>query len=295
MRQKAIVRLLKSTTKVLSRRRVYTFADALGGLILRKKTDRLTADVRDIFPDRPDEWVRDVVRRQRQHRAWVAVDKYMVTQMSSEEVLAMHAAEDIEAMRRLADDVLAEGKGGIIYTMHYGRPMFSPFVFTQLGYPYVGLFAGTSNTGLIKGQTDTASERGAELFEAGDLTSGVQLMRALKDNKLLFVFIDGKVAARPAMVDFFGRKVPFSVGFAQLAIRSGAGLACGVTRTADDPLKMRVRHQRVHPPTGNATPEELGRALVAPLEAMIEEDVGQWYGVNRLFRQARRIARGVED
>jgi lauroyl/myristoyl acyltransferase len=198
-------------------------------------------------------------------------------------------------MRRLADDVLAEGKGGIIYTMHYGRPMFSPFVFTQLGYPYVGLFAGTSNTGLIKGQTDTASERGAELFEAGDLTSGVQLMRALKDNKLLFVFIDGKVAARPAMVDFFGRKVPFSVGFAQLAIRSGAGLACGVTRTADDPLKVRVRHTRVHPPSGNATPEELGRVLVAPLEAMIEEDVGQWYGVNRLFRQARRIARGVED
>jgi lauroyl/myristoyl acyltransferase len=173
--------------------------------------------------------------------------------------------------------------------------MFSPYVFTKFGYPYVGLFAGTSNTGLIKGQTGTASSRGAELFEAGDLTSGVHLMRALKDNKLLFVFIDGKVAARPTFVEFFGKKVPFSVGFAQLAVRAGARLACGVVRTDGDPLRVRVHLVEVEPPEGDPTPEALGRTLVAPLEKMIEEDVGQWYGINRLFRQARRHARGPEE
>jgi len=295
MKQKAIVSLLETSSKVLSRKRVYKLADTVAAFILRRKTDRLSADVRELFPDKPEAWVKDVVLRQRQHRAWVAVDKYMVTKMSSDEVLAMHSEEDIASMRRLADDVLSEGKGAVLYTMHYGRPMFSPFVFTKLGYPYVGLYAGSSNTGLIKGQTDTASDRGAELFEAGDLTSGVQAMRALKENKLLFVFIDGKVASRPAMVDFFGRKVPFSVGFAQLALRSGAALACGVTRTAGSPLEVRVRHQRVFAPEGNPSAEELGRALVAPLEEMIREDVGQWYGINRLFRQARRFARGGDE
>lgn len=295
MRQKSIASLIRTSSKLLSRKRVYQMADALAGFILQRKTERLSTDVRELFPDQSEAWIKDVVRRQRQHRAWVAVDKYMVTEMSSDEVLGMHSQEDIAAMRRLADEVLAEGKGAILYTMHYGRPMFSPFVFTQLGYPYVGLYAGTSNTGLIKGQTETAANRGAELVEAGDLTSGVQAMRALKDNKLLFVFIDGKVSTRPAMVDFFGRKVPFSVGFAQLALRSGAALACGVTRTADGPLSMRVRHQRVIPPEGTLTPEELGRALVAPLEEMIREDVGQWYGINRLFRQARRFARAADE
>jgi lauroyl/myristoyl acyltransferase len=245
MKQKAIVRLLKSSTKVLSRRRVYHLADSLAGLILRRKTERLAADVRELFPDEPESWIQDAVRRQRQHRAWVAVDKYMVTQMSSDEIMALHDPADVDAMRRVADDALAGGKGAILYTMHYGRPMFSPFVFTHLGYPYVGMYAGTGNTGLIKGQADTAATRGAELLEAGDLTSGVQAMRALKENKLLFVFIDGKVTTRPAMVEFFGRRVPLSVGFAQLALRSGAALGCGVTRSADGPLKVRVRVERV--------------------------------------------------
>ena len=41
--------------------------------------------------------------------------------------------------------------------------------------------------------------------------------------------------------------------------------------------------------TEGLPPEEVGRLLVAPLEEMVVEDVGQWYGINRLFRQARRL------
>ena len=92
---------------------------------------------------------------------------------------------------------------------------------------------------------------------------------------------------KTTMVDFLGARVPFSLGFAQLARRANARLMAGVTRTGDSPMSLRVEATWVDLPDDEPTPEELGRRLVAPLEEMVLRDVGQWYGVNRLFRRAQ--------
>ena len=113
-------------------------------------------------------------------------------------------------------------------------------------------------------------------------------MRALKRNKLFFVLVDGRIMQRPTLVEFFGRRVPISLGFALLAQRTGAVLAAGVTYSTG-PLGFRPTVTRVHLPEGEMTPEELGTTLMRPLEEAVRRDVGQWYGINRLFRQARRM------
>jgi lauroyl/myristoyl acyltransferase len=289
MKQALTGQLIERVVKTLRPRQAYRVAAALSGAFLRGKTQRLLEDTRSLFPDKPDAWVREAVRRQRHHRAWVAVDKYMMTRLTGKQIVAMHDAEHVERVKRLADEALAGGRGGIIYTLHYGRPPWSPYLFAELGYPYIGLLRGSSDTDRQQQHADAARARGAQLVEAGDLASGVHALRGLKENKFLFVLIDGRLTQRPTMVEFLGRRVPFSLGFAQLARRTGSQLLAGVTYTGDDPTKLRINARLVDMPAEGLPPEEVGRLLVAPLEEMVVEDVGQWYGINRLFRQARRL------
>ncbi len=296
MKQALAGKLIEGVVKALPPAKVYSVASALSGFFLRGKTRRLLEDTRTLYPDKPEAWVRDAVTRQRHHRAWVAVDKYRITRMTGPQVVAMHEPESVERISRLADEALAIGKGLIVYTLHYGRPSWSPVLFAELGYPYVGLMRGESNTGLQQKHSEASRATGAQLVEAGDLTSGVQALRGLKENKLLFVVIDGRLTQRPTLVDFLGVKVPFSLGFAQLAQRTGARLMAGVTRTGDSPTSLRVDSKLVELPDAGLSTEELGRVLMAPLEEMVERDIGQWYGINRLFRQARRLERhGLDD
>lgn len=296
MKQALAGKLIEGVVKALPPAKVYSVASALSGLFLRGKTRRLLEDTRTLYPDKPEAWVREAVTRQRHHRAWVAVDKYRITRMTGPQVVAMHEPESVERISRLADEALAIGKGLIVYTLHYGRPSWSPVLFAELGYPYVGLMRGESNTGLQQKHSDASRATGAQLVEAGDLTSGVQALRGLKENKLLFVVIDGRLTQRPTLVDFLGVKVPFSLGFAQLAQRTGARLMAGVTRTGDSPTSLRIDSKLVELPDVGLSTEELGRVLMAPLEEMVVRDIGQWYGINRLFRQARRLERrGVDD
>lgn len=291
MKQAIAARLIEGLVKSLPPAKVYSAAAAVSGAFLRGKTKRLLEDTRSLYPEKPEAWIRDAVKRQRHHRAWVAVDKYRLTRMTGAQVVAMHEPESVERISRLADEALALGKGLIVYTLHYGRPAWSPVLFAELGYPYVGLMRGESNTGLQQKHSDASRASGARLVEAGDLTSGVQALRGLKENKALFVVIDGRLTQRPTLVDFLGVKVPFSLGFAQLAQRTGAQLLAGVTRTGDNPTTLRIDSQLVQLPAEEVSPDALGRLLMAPLEEMVERDIGQWYGINRLFRQARRLER----
>lgn len=290
MKQAFAGKLIERLANTLPPRQVYKVAATISGAFLRGKTKRLLEDTKTLFPDKPHAWVKAAVRRQRHHRAWVAVDKYMMTQLSGEQVVAMHDPESVERVLRLADEALAPGKGAIVYTLHYGRPAWSPFLFAQLGYPYVGLMRGAGDTELQRQHVEAARVHGAQLLEAGDLASGVYALRGLKENKMLFVLIDGRLTQRPTMVEFLGRNVPFSLGFARLAERAGARLLAGVTSTVGaDPTRLRIDAKPVELPDAGLSPEELGRHLVAPLEEMVARDPGQWYGINRLFRQARRL------
>ncbi len=285
-------RLIELLGSTLPPRQAYRAAAALSSAFLRGKTARLLADNRELFPDRSEAAIADAVRRQRHHRAWVAVDKFLLTRLSGDQVVRMHDAGDVEKIAALAEHARAAGKGGVIYTLHYGRPAWSPFLFAELGFAYVGLVRGSSASALPEQHASAARHRGAQLVEAGDLASGVHALRGLKDNKLLFVVVDGRLSQRPTMVEFLGRRIPMSLGFAQLAKRTGAQLVAGVTYTGDAPDRLRITGRLVDTPEDGLTPEELGRRLVEPLEEMVLKDVGQWYGINRLFRQARRLERG---
>lgn len=279
--------LVENVSKALPPEKVYRLAEPISYAFLRGKQKRLRGDVARLFPEKDGAWVDDVVRRQRIHRAWVAIDKAIFPRLPAEEIVSRTDPASVEAARAVCDEALAEGNGAIIYTMHFGRPTLSPIVLGSLGYPYVALRGGAAvQTEMDRGMVDHVQQRGVEVVDASDLGSGVHALRALKRNKLFFVLVDGHATQRLTSVEFCGQRVPISLGFAQLARRTGAALIAGVTYSTA-PLGFRMSPRRVRLPEGDLEPEALGRLLLRPLEEMVLEDVGQWYGINRMFRKAR--------
>jgi lauroyl/myristoyl acyltransferase len=274
--------LIATLPSILPPERVYRVAERISGLFLRGKERRLRADVERLFPDRDRAWVDDVVHRQRTARTWSALDKSMFPKLGGDRLVEMVEPASLAESRALVDAALADGNGGIIYSLHYGRPMVSPFAMAHLGYPYMGIRAGTNTNELDAKAVGHAKEVGIELLEASELSAGVQVLRALKRNRLFWVLVDGG-RTRPTKVDFLGRQLPVAIGFAQLAKRTGAALLAGVTYS-DAPLRFRIAGERVRLPDGNLSNEEMAALLVKPLERMVAEDVGQWYGINRMFR-----------
>ena len=283
--------LIERLVRTLPPRQVYAIATAVSGAMLRGKARRLLEDTRILFPDKPESWLEEVVRRQRHHRAWVAVDKYLFPRLSGEQILAMNDAESIDRVRELAGGALANGRGAIVYTMHYGRPTMSPMLLAALDFPCIALVRNIGGGGLREQEAAVARSRGAQFVEAKGGSSGLQLARGLKANKLLFVLVDGGMSAEATPVEFAGQRVPFSLKFERLARRTGAQLIASVIYTGDDPTRTRVAARSVDLPDEGLSPEAIGRHLVAPLEEMVLADVGQWYGINRLFRMARLLER----
>lgn len=291
MRQQIAQALIYGLAKTLPPDTVYRLAEPISAAFLRGKEKRLRTDVARVFPDKSADWVDDIVRRQRIHRAWVAIDKVVFPRLTADEIIARTDPASIAAARAVCDAALARGNGGIIYSLHFGRPTLSPIVLANLGYPYVALRAAEAGSTIDTDLRDHVKKAGIEEVNASDLTSGVQAMRALKRNKLFFALIDGQVTERPTMVEFFGQKVPISLGFAMLARRTGAALIAGLT-FSDGPLAFRMVPKAVELPGDDITPEELGALLMRPLEEAVRQDPGQWYGVNRMFRKARKAAAG---
>jgi lauroyl/myristoyl acyltransferase len=294
VRQLVAKALIATLPTVLKPKAVYRAAESISAALLRGKEKRLRADVERMFAGKDPAWIDDVVRRQRITRAWVALDKTMFPRLGGDELVRLTDPASVEAARKVCDEALAAGNGGIIYSMHYGRPILSPFVLAHLGYPYVTIRAGTNTNELDANAVSHAKNVGIELLEASELSAGVQAMRALKRNKLFFVLVDGGRTEQRAMVDFMGQKLAVAVGFAQLARRTGAALIAGVTYS-DEPLRFRMAPERVVLPEGALSAADLAAILARPLERMVERDVGQWYGINRMFRLARRAERDAES
>lgn len=287
MRQLIAKFLIATLPGLLSPERVYRVITSASSLLLRGKEKRLRADVARMFPDKPQSWVEAMVTEQRIHRAWNAIDKTMLTRMSPEELIRRTDADSIAAARAVCDEAIAEGNGGIVFSMHYGRPLVAPYVLSHLGYPYVTIRSGASQSDLDTEAVKHAGTIGIEVIEASELSSGVQAMRALKRNKLFFVLVDGRATDRATTVKFLGADFPVAIGFAQLAKRTGAALIAGITYS-DGPLQFRMSPTRVRLPEGDLTAEEMAALLMRPLEEAVAREIGQWYGINRVFRLGRR-------
>jgi lauroyl/myristoyl acyltransferase len=280
MRRALARTLLSAAASALPADAAYRLAGHLSGVALAGAAERLERATLAAFPDRDARWAARAAREQLRHRAWIALDKRMLPGVPGPELLAR--CEGLGPLRDALDEALGAGRGAVLYSIHYGRPLVMPAVLAHAGYPHTLVRA--AREGGVDPQVARGVERAdVETIFVGTESTSDETVRALERNRVLYLLADSPLARQTAAADFLGGRLPVAVGVAGLARHTGAALLAATTRSSA-PFRFRVDAERVSVPGEGATPEETAAALLAPFEATVRDDPGPWYGANRVFR-----------
>lgn len=151
------------------------------------------------------------------HFSRAALEFFSVLSLSREQVSALI---DIEGAEHL-DRAMADGRGGIIVTAHYGNWELLARKLVILGYA-INVIARDSDDPGMTGITARIREHGGyKVFDRDQPLIGV--MRALKNNEILGILPD-QHESHGLFVDFFSRPAATATGPAAFALKSGAPL-----------------------------------------------------------------------
>ncbi len=181
---------------------------------------------------------------------------------------------NLEGERNLRE-ALAQGRGVILVTAHFGNLEYLAALLCQKGYP-LNVLASPDETGV---RTRLHSLYGLKDILMGDRGSrGV--LHVLKRGEVLLLVIDWNQTPRPIQVDFLGKSTPIPRGAAVLASRFGAPVlfAC-IVRQADRTHRLTIHGAFTLIRTGTVENdiEANMRQFIRPLEPYVRKFPEQWY------------------
>lgn len=219
-----------------------------------------------------EEKIRSTAREVFCHFAREAMQFFRVLAMSRDQVDACVELEN----RRFLDEALAEGKGCIIITAHYGNWEMFARKLAISGYK-VNVIARDSDDPGITGITTRIRESGGyRVFDKDQPVIGAY--RALKGNEILGILPDQNDSGG-IFVDFFGRPAATATGPAVLALKSGARIVPAFCeRTSEGKYKSILYPALEFSPTGDAEADtaELMRLVNLAIENAVRRNPSQW-------------------
>jgi KDO2-lipid IV(A) lauroyltransferase len=206
--------------------------------------------------------------------------------LSQEEMRASLTVKGLEHI----EEALAQGKGLVLATAHFGSPDGLIYLASFFSYRVTAPAEHLRPERLFRYLLSLRKRGGLTLLPAdGPLLS---LFRALKRNEIVAVAADRDTTESGITVDFFGAPARLPDGHVQLAMRTGARLALAFgKREPDNSLTIEI-----HPPleledTGDFKRDvraNMGK-VVAGLERVIRTHPEQWLIFYPLWRSSRGV------
>jgi len=167
------------------------------------------------YPEKTDDDIRTIAVEVFKHFARGALEFFYFLSLNQDQVASLI---DLEGREHI-DAALAEGRGCIIVTAHYGNWELLARKLVSLGYR-VNVIARDSDDPGMTGITTMIREHGGyRVFDRDQPIIGA--FRCLKNNEILGILPDQN-EAEGVFANFFGRPVASPVGPAVLALRTGA-------------------------------------------------------------------------
>jgi KDO2-lipid IV(A) lauroyltransferase len=209
---------------------------------------------------------RSIARRSFQNFGRVVFETLLLSRWSRERVLAL---VDVEGRRHL-DAALAQGRGVLVFTAHYGNWEVGCGPISEAA-PF-GVVARALDNRLIDRDLVRTRERlGAHVINKTGASR--RILQALRRNEIVGLVIDQNVLQREAVfVDFFGKPAGTTPGLAAFHLKTGAPLVPLFVDPA--PLgryRLRLLEPLVFPPTGS--PEEDVLKITRICTKMIEREI----------------------
>jgi lauroyl/myristoyl acyltransferase len=237
----------------------------------------------------------DASRRQVAHsarRAAIAVaknyyDLFRLPSMSREQLLAYF---DVHGLDNLAQ-AHARGKGVIIVAPHLGSYNLVPSYVSALGYPTAAVVEHIHDPRLHDYFFRLRANQDVQLLTTGpeDVRN---ILRALRDGKVVLMLADRNVGTSSDAVAFFGERAMLPAGPALIARRTGAALLPAYSYRVGNTRSVAIAWPEVRLPEIIGSVEQRRaadtQAVAALLEKMIREAPDQWAILQPVWPHAER-------
>jgi len=155
------------------------------------------------------------------------IELFKMRYMTPEQVKALVSLEGAEHLHQ----ALAEGRGAVVFTAHFGNWELGGARFAAEGFP-VTVLARDSNEPVCARLINQARQHhNIEVLGREDVRA---MIRILRDNRGLGILPDQHAAGRGLELEFLGRRAATAAGPAVLALHTGCALVPFFTRRLPD-------------------------------------------------------------
>lgn len=229
--EKALTRATSAVFAVLVRllplSALRRLADGAAWLIrvLAPSRQRIAVDnMRQVFGDRYSEKeYRQLAAQVTRGVARTMVELLKFPYLTQEQIQALVTVEGIEHLRA----ALAQGRGAIMVTAHYGNWELLGPVITGADLPCTAVARDSEETFTANLINRARQSHGVEVLARENLRG---MLRTLRENRILSILPDQHAWGGSIIVDFLGRPAATAVGPATLALRTGCAVVPGFCR-----------------------------------------------------------------
>jgi KDO2-lipid IV(A) lauroyltransferase len=248
---------------------------AMARPFIRRDGRRARQQLAAAYPDWPARKIDETVRAVFRHIGITFMEFLWLRNVDAEVLARTTVYEGIE-------HVTERSSGMIAITGHCGNWEWAAHAIAAIA-PLTTMQRQRNEPDINRLITELRGESNVSVIDRGAASAGREMIRALRDGRLLAFLIDQNIRAESVKVPFFGRPALTPIGPAKLAIRAGVPVVC-----IFDELRGGKHTIRIHPPLVTSKDDD-PIALTARITAIIEEEIRrrpeQWVWFHDRWRE----------
>ena len=205
-----------------------------------------------------------------------------VCAMSADEILK-HVEVSAESQKNI-EELVAQNRGGIIFSAHFGNWEVGPKVLGKYGLK-IKTFYRPLNNPLVEKMT--FSMRGIEMIEKGS-DGNRQLITALKNKEFIVIMADQKVSDGE-LIKFFHDGAFTSTAIAKIALKYNVPLVPGCIFRVNKKFKFLLKVEKPlefdEKNSLNSEASKLTLKINQKIEEWVSENPGQWFWVHNRWKK----------
>lgn len=236
---------------------------------------RIGENLDHVMPDLPATERRRLMRAVPNNIGRTVTELYSPTEFRAVALDAPISGPGLEAIKQAQ----AEGRPSMLVSGHFGNYDVIRASLLHKGFRIGGLYRPMNNRPFNDHYVATISTIGTPLFERGR-RGMADMIRFLRGGGTLAILIDQHMRAG-APLTFFGKTAWTALSTAEMALKYDAVvIPCYAVRRADG-IHFDVR---LEAPVPHTTAEEMTQALNDSLEAIVRENMDQWFWIHRRWK-----------
>ena len=205
------------------------------------------------------------------------VDYYRYSEGHDEELSALMEVDNIQALSR----GLALGRGVVVVTAHLGNIENGGMTIVHHGYKFTVVALQQPDPRMNELFQRQRKARGMQVIEAG--RGARDCLRTLQRNEIVAVVGDRDFSSNRDTTSFFGAPARIPIGFARLALATGAPVLPGFcVRMQGDRYRL-FFCDPICVDREKDTVESICRRVVPLIERAIGDHIDQWYCFHNLW------------